>query len=217
MTNEESRIEEARRISARGFCLTTLVAMGIGVSTISGAQDPTKGMNPGSLWTGSIPDKLRDRVARQVGDVVTILIIEVSSSTYSAGTTATKNDRTDIAKGLGPVLANILPAWGIGADSKVDGRGTTQAAGRFQARMSAVVKEVLPNGTMLVEGTRSITTNKETQTFVLSGIVRTDDVRPDNTILSESLANATIKVEGKGMIADRTRRGILTRLLDWLF
>jgi len=204
-------------VASRDVCLTALVAMGIGFTALGSAQDPTKGINPGSLWSGNVPDKLRDRVARQVGDVVTILISEVSSSTYSAGTSASKNDRTDIAKGIGPVLANILPAWGIGADSKVDGRGSTQAQGRFNARMSAVVKEVLPNGTMLVEGTRSITTNKETQTFVLSGMVRVDDVRPDNTIMSESLANATIKVEGKGMIADRTRRGILTRLLDWLF
>lgn len=200
------------------ICIKSLMLMGIACSvSIAAAQDPTKGMNPGSLWTGTIPDKLRDRVARQVGDVVTILISEVSSSTFSAGTTASKSDRTDIAKGIGPVLANILPAWGLGADSKVDGRGSTQQTGRFNARMSAVVKQVLPNGTMLVEGTRSITTNKETQTFVLSGVVRIDDVRPDNTIMSESLANATIKVEGKGLIADRTRRGILTRILDWLF
>lgn len=199
-------------------CMRSLILLGIACSvSVAMAQDPSKGMNPGSLWSGNVPDKLRDRVARQVGDVVTILISEVSSSSYSAGTTASKNDRTDIAKGIGPVLANILPAWGIGADSKVDGRGSTQQTGRFHARMSAVVKEVLPNGTMVVEGTRSITTNKETQTFVLSGLVRVDDVRPDNTIMSESLANATIKVEGKGLIADRTRRGILTRLLDWLF
>lgn len=199
-------------------CMRSLILLGIACSvSVAMAQDPSKGMNPGSLWSGNVPDKLRDRVARQVGDVVTILISEVSSSSYSAGTTASKNDRTDIAKGIGPVLANILPSWGLGADSKVDGRGSTQQTGRFHARMSAVVKEVLPNGTMVVEGTRSITTNKETQTFVLSGLVRVDDVRPDNTIMSESLANATIKVEGKGLIADRTRRGILTRLLDWLF
>lgn len=198
--------------------MRSLLALGIACSvSFACAQDPNKSMNPGSLWNGTIPDKLRDRVARQVGDVVTILISEVSSSTYSAGTVATKNDRTDIAKGIGPILANILPAWGVGADSKIDGKGTTQQTGRFNARMSAIVKEVMPNGTMLVEGTRSITTNKETQTFVLSGLVRVDDVRPDNTVFSESLANATIKVEGKGLIADRTRRGILSRLLDWLF
>jgi flagellar L-ring protein precursor FlgH len=198
--------------------MRSLLALGIACSvSFACAQDPNKSMNPGSLWNGTIPDKLRDRVARQVGDVVTILISEVSSSTYSAGTVASKNDRTDIAKGIGPILANILPAWGVGADSKIDGKGTTQQTGRFNARMSAIVKEVMPNGTMLVEGTRSITTNKETQTFVLSGLVRMDDVRPDNTVFSESLANATIKVEGKGLIADRTRRGILSRLLDWLF
>ncbi|MEQ1820920.1 MAG: flagellar basal body L-ring protein FlgH [Fimbriimonadaceae bacterium] len=193
-----------------------LLFLGIALS-ITGASAQEGKQNPGSLWSNKAPDRYRDSVARKAGDVITILINEVSTSTFSASTQASKSDSTNIAKGLGPLLANLIPQWGIGADSKNSGKGSTNQAGNLSARMSAVVKEVSANGTMTIEGVRSITTNKETQTFTLSGIIRPEDVRSDNTVLSQNLANATIKVEGKGMIADRTRKGILTRILDWLF
>jgi flagellar L-ring protein precursor FlgH len=80
------------------------------------------------------------------------------------------------------------------------------------------VKEVLPNGNLVLEGTRDLKLNKETQQIVISGIVRRDDVRPDNTVLSENMAMAEIRSMGTGgVIADRQRRGILTRLVDFLF
>lgn len=181
------------------------------------AQDPNKGGNPGSLWSNKAPDILADRTARRVGDVVTILIAENSSATYRAGTNATKNDETSIAKGLGPILGNLIPNLSIGADSKVAGQGSTTQRGELNARISVIVKEVYPNGTMLVEGTKAITTNKETQNIMISGIIRREDVRPDNTVLSVHVANAQIKTDGKGMIAQRQRKGILTWLVDWLF
>jgi flagellar L-ring protein precursor FlgH len=195
------------------ICILILATLAVG----AGAQDPTKGTNPGSLWSNKAPDILADRTARRVGDVVTILITETSSATYSAATNATKNDATSIAKGLGPILGNLIPNLKIGADSKVDGQGQTRQSGELSARIAVVIKEVFPNGTMLVEGTKAITTNKETQNIMISGLIRREDIRPDNTILSFHVANAQIKTDGKGMIAQRQRKGILTWLVDWLF
>jgi flagellar L-ring protein FlgH len=180
------------------------------------AQTSSKHANPGSLWSDAAADPLRDRVARRPGDIITILINEFSTSSFSAQTNASKNDRTNIQQGIGPLL-NLIPALGIGASSTVAGQGQTAQSGRMVARISAMVVEVMPNGQMVIEGTRSVATNKETQTFRLTGIIRPQDVRPDNTILSQHIAQAEIRAEGKGMISDRQRRGILTRLLDWLF
>jgi flagellar L-ring protein precursor FlgH len=83
--------------------------------------------------------------------------------------------------------------------------------------MSAVVKKVMPNGNLVIEGTRFVKVNKDTQTFVLSGVIKQDSVLPDNTVMSESIAEAEIRVEGKGAITERQRKGILSRVLDWLF
>ncbi len=193
------------------WTLAVLVALG----SLAGAQG--KNANPGSLWKNGSGDILADRTARKEGDLITIIINETSSASYSAETKADKNDKTSIAKGIGPILANLIPNWGIGASSTVNGKGTTTAEGQFSARMTAVVKKVLGNGNLIIEGTRTITTNRETQTILLSGIVRREDVRPDNTVLSSFIADASIKTTGKGMIADRQRKGVLTWLLDWLF
>ncbi len=193
------------------------IAFAIMTSSATYAQDISgKSANPGSLWTNSAKDILADRVARKEGDVITIIVSETSSSSFKAETTGSKNDSTSINKGVGPILANLIPNWAIGAKSSNSGKGATTQAGTFSAKITAVVKKVYPNGTMLIEGVRSITRNKETQNFSLSGVIRKEDVRSDNSVLSENIANAVIKADGKGMISDRQRRGILSRLLDWL-
>lgn len=184
---------------------------------IASAQEPSKNDNPGSLWHQGATDYLRDRTARKEGDVLTIIINEVSSTSFTASTKTAKNDSTSIAKGIGPILRNLIPNLGIGANSSTAGSGSTSQTGTFVGQMTVIVKRVLPNNTLEIEGLRSIVTNKDTQNLKLTGIVRREDIRPDNTVLSSNIANAQIKAEGKGQIMDRQRRGILSRLLDWLF
>lgn len=181
--------------------------------------------NYGSLVPGRYRSLFLTRTARGVGDVVTIIVSESSASSFSANTTATKKDSTATGPNSVPLLdflkvgllSTILRPSAVNANSTVSGAGQTSQQGRFSARMSAIVKQVMPNGTMLIEGSRMVKVNNETQTLVLTGIVRPDDVRSDNTVLSESLAGAEIKSEGIGLIVDRQRKGLLTRLLDWLF
>jgi flagellar L-ring protein FlgH len=173
--------------------------------------------NPGSLWPQGYVNPMLDRTARVEGDVVTILISEFSSGSFTANTNAEKSTNNSISKAIGPLLSGLIPALGTGASSKNEGKGSTTQSGRLTARMTAIVKKTFPNGTMLIEGTRSVQVNKDTQVFRLSGIIRRDDIRFDNTVLSEHIAEAQILVDGKGQIADRQRRGILTRILDWLF
>jgi flagellar L-ring protein FlgH len=173
--------------------------------------------NPGSLWPNRYVNPLLDRTARREGDLVTILISETSASTFAASTSTSKADKTDIPQINIPFLKNLFPSLGIGSSSSSSGQGQTSQTGSFRARMTAMVKKVLPNGNLIIEGSRWVKVNKEVQTFKLTGIIRRDDVRSDNTILSEMIAEAEITAEGRGAIADRQRRGILTRLLDWLF
>lgn len=189
-----------------------VVAIAILLSVHGHAQD-----NPGSLWNDRATNPFRDRVANKEGDVITILVSETSSSSFAAQTTTAKSDQNSITKGLGPILGSLIPALGTGANSTNTGQGSTTQSGKFSARMSAVIKSVLPNGMLVIEGTRNVVVNKDTQTIKISGLIRRDDIRSDNTVLSESIADAYITATGKGAIVDRQRRGILTRVLDWLF
>jgi flagellar L-ring protein precursor FlgH len=160
---------------------------------------------------------MRDRIAAKEGDVVTIIVSESSSSSFAAQTSTAKTDQNSITKGLGPILGNLIPGLGTGANSATSGQGSTTQTGKFSARLTVVIKKVLPNGLLVIEGSRLVNVNKDTQMIKLSGLIRRDDIRSDNTVLSENIADASITGAGKGAIADRQRRGVLTRILDWLF
>jgi flagellar L-ring protein precursor FlgH len=176
-------------------------------------------MNPGSLWNtdSTSKDPLHDHTACKEGDLITVIITESTAASFSANTSTSKDDSASVNKGIGPILQNLIPNWGIGASQKSTGTGATTQTGSFTGTVSAVVKKVFPNGTMLIEGNRDIVYNKDTQTIKLSGIIRQEDITPTNTIFSTQMANASIKASGKGQISDRQRKGLLIRLLDWIF
>lgn len=171
----------------------------------------------GSLWNDDVRMPLYDRIARRPGDVLTVIISEVSSASSTASTQASKKEQTSIEAGLGPILRNLIPALGTGADFKSQGQGFTTRTGRLSARLTVVIKATLPSRNLIIEGTRYVQVNKETQKLVITGVIRPDDIMPDNTIFSEFIANADIRYDGKGTVGDRQRKGIITTLLDWLF
>ena len=197
----------------------------IALSTLSFGQAVKSEENFGSLTPVKYKSVFRTRTAMSVGDLITIIVSESSSASFAGSTAATKKDSNDTTGSKIPLvdflkvglLDTILQGGTTSASGSTTGSGTSTAKGDFTARMTAVVKQVLPNGTLLVEGTRSVKVNRDTQLLTLSGIIRVDDIKPDNTVLSENLANAEIKSEGIGIIYDRQRKGILTKILDWIF
>lgn len=174
--------------------------------------------NPGSLYpTTAYRNPLADRSARRVGDVVTILIQESSTASFNASTTTSRKDTNDASLTKIPLLTSLLNGLGTTSNSATAGTGATTQVGNFTAKITCLVKKVLPNGNMIIEGQRWIKVNKNYQSFKISGVIRPDDVRVDNTVLSENVAEAEITADGKGQISDRQRRGFLTRILEWLF
>ncbi len=173
--------------------------------------------NPGSLWPGNYVNPLVDRTAHRVGDVLTIVISENTSASWAATTATAKTDTTNVSQPNIPIIGGLFRALGVGAASSTSGQGTTTQTGSLTAKMTAVVINVLPNGNLVIKGTRYVKVNKDTQLVSLTGLVRREDVQPNNTVLSEKIANAEVTTDGKGQIADRQRQGILTRLLSWLF
>jgi flagellar L-ring protein FlgH len=76
------------------------------------------------------------------------------------------------------------------------------------------VIDVLPNRNLVIEGTRETSFGGETQTAVLRGVVRTEDVAANNTIFSYNVADATISYVSKGVVSDSQRKGWFTRIWD---
>lgn len=180
----------------------------------------------GSLFNkGGMRNPYMTRTARTIGDILTIVVSESTSASYTATTSASKKDDNSVAQAVLPfvsalkipLLDQLLGGLSTGAASSNAGNGSTTQQGKFTARVAVTVKQVLPNGNMIIEGNRIIKINKDEQAITFTGIVRLDDVRADNTVLSENVAEAKITNLGKGLIADRQRKGIITKILDWLF
>jgi len=202
--------------------MSALVGIALASSAFSQVIDKnaTTDETTGSAWSDQVINPILDRTARKVGDLITILISESSVASFAATTSTSKTDDNSVGQS---VLKGLFSFLDLGSNKttnssgKSNGTGTTTQNGTLRARLTAEVISVSPNGNLVIEGRRLIQVNKDTQTFKLTGVIRRDDISPDNTVLSESIAQAEIRFAGKGQIADRQRRGILTQMLDWLF
>jgi len=199
----------------RKLFILTLLATQVASAQVIDKNDSDQ---VGTLWNDQKGNAFTDRTARRKGDILTVVISEASSATYTATTNASKADNNSISLNLfNNIVQRLVRPWTSQDSSSNQGTGTTTRNGKVTARMAVVVTDVLPNGNLLIEGGRTLMVNKELQTFKITGIVRRDDVKSDNTVMSENIAEADIRLEGKGLIQDRQRRGLLTQLLDWLF
>lgn len=170
-----------------------------------------------SLWSdaGSHANLFGDHKAHAVGDTLTIIIRENSSANRVGAAANSKSSSTSMNAGIG-IFSGITAASAGNAD-KFAADGTLTNTNVVTARMTAQVTEVKPNGDLLISGKQNIAQNGEEQTIMVSGIVRADDITPDNTVLSSLIGNAQIKIDGKGPIARKQRQGIITQLLNIFF
>jgi flagellar L-ring protein precursor FlgH len=183
-------------------------------------QNPAPAAQGGSLFSASAPDLFlyRDVRARNVGDILTIQVIENATATNSATTATQKKGDVSLSApalaGLETVktplnFSNVLQAAG---GLNFNGTGSTTRAGQLQAAISARVVQVLPNGDLRIEGTKVVTINGERQTLTIGGMVRSHDVSPSNVILSTAIANMDVKFDGKGVVADSNKPGWFYKL-----
>ena len=110
----------------------------------------------------------------------------------------------------------VVPTWNVNANRGFDGSGSSQNKNSFNARISARVTEVLPNGNLLIEGKRSVTVQKDAVTILLTGTIRPSDVSSANTVLSSHIADASIRYVTSGPVAREQQRGLFTRLWNWI-
>jgi flagellar L-ring protein FlgH len=170
----------------------------------------------GSLWNDNSESLYSDKKALYVGDIVTIVVNENTSATQKSKSSIKQNEKMATSDGTG-VLSKFLNAFGFQADDQYSADGNTSSGSTLATTISAEVMEVLPNGNLLVEARKSMVVNAETQTVVLSGVIRPNDVGRNNQISSSVIANLNLRYEGKGPIAKRQKPGILNKLFDLIF
>lgn len=164
----------------------------------------------GSLFTpgGRLTDLARDARASQVDDVVTVVVAESASATAKGSTQSAR--ASSARNSLGPVAGlTRLPLSQLAAlsgDRKLDGAGSTSRETVLTTTLTARVTRVLPNGSMLIEGAKTIQVNSEQQVVTVRGVVRPADLASGNLVRSDRLANLEVRINGKGVVGDAVRR-----------
>ncbi len=190
----------------------TILALLIAAAAI-GLSIPARA---GSLWSDTNESLFIDSKALYVGDIVTIVVVENTSATQKSSSKIKQDEKLDSSDGTG-IIGKFLNATGIKGSDQYSADGNTTSGNTLTTTISAEIMEVLPNGNLLVEARRSMVVNAETQTMVLSGVIRSTDVSRDNKIASSRISNLNIRYEGKGPIARRQKPGILNKLFDLVF
>jgi flagellar L-ring protein precursor FlgH len=161
-------------------------------------------------------------VARGIGDTLTIKIIE-SSKVDNKGKRDLKKETArssdfDGKLNIDHVLEKI-PGFTMSADAsnELKSKADFKDERNFEDRISVVVVDVLPNGNLVVAGTRDRRIAGDVQTIEVSGLVRPSDIAFDNTVRSEQVANFRILTKNKGVSAHFTQPGWFGRIFDFLW
>jgi flagellar L-ring protein FlgH len=186
--------------------------------------DATVRANEGFRW--SMAAKLYgDHRARQVGDLLTIVIVEESSAKRDAeqktdksmnfgGNVSLSRPRID---SRGVAWTNYtIPTWNVDASRTFSGNGSLANKDTLSGSIAVRVTEVLPNGNLLIEGKRSVAVRNETVELLLTGTVRVEDIDQENKVQSSNVADASILYLTNGSLADSQRKGVVPSLLDWI-
>lgn len=183
----------------------------------------------GSLWSeGSSSNFLfADQRAMRLGDVLTVRVEEFANAQRDATTNLSRQSEINaqvkgflsLIKKLQKTNPDIDPEALIDAQtaSKFNGSGATGRTESVKATVPVMVKKVLPNGNLFVEGHRVILVNNEEHHFYVSGVARPQDINQANTISSTRLADAEVEFTGRGVITDQQRQGWFSTYFGWMW
>lgn len=183
-------------------------------------QKAETGCGEGSLWVSNAyrSNLFRDPKARYINDVVTIRVSEITEAAASAD--AKNGKATSATAGFDKLFGaekgiKEMPTMLSGkSNSSFEGKGSTSRATTLETNLSARVIDVLPNGYLVVEGMREIHLNNENQSIFLTGIVRPEDISSNNIVLSSSIAQMSVRVQGRGFVSQPIKPGWLYRILN---
>ena len=179
----------------------------------------------GSLYQAGYGAALfEDLRAHRVGDILTVILTEQTKASKTASTSVTKENTTDVKNptlfgkslSLGSITDKKLPGLDqqLSSSKEFAGSGKSDQSNKLSGSIQVVVVEQLPNHYLRIAGEKVLTINQGDERVRLTGIVRPQDIRVDNSISSTRIANAKITYSGSGAVADANDMGWLARFFN---
>ena len=183
---------------------------------------PTKVAATGSIYQESQSASLYSDIrAHRVGDIITVKLVESTQAKKSANNEIKKGSDLSVnplyAGGRNVTISGVPLDFGYKDDMNTKREADADQSNSLDGSISANIMQVLNNGNLVVRGEKWISINNGDEFIRVTGIVRSQDIRPDNTIDSTRIANARIQYSGTGTFADSQKVGWLSQFFmsDW--
>jgi len=184
---------------------------------------PAPAQSSSSLWGrsgASSRGAIADHTALEVGDILTVIVSEGQIVQDDGKLETTKSSDLDSALEVFDIKTNTfntLPALKYSSERTVDGQSKYSQKGKFETRLSAVVLDVKPNGSLLIEGRRTIHLDGDVKEMRVRGLVRPVDVRADNSVSSDRIADADVLYDTDGSRSRVVEKNWFEDLLDLIW
>ena len=174
----------------------------------------------GSIWSenGRLARLSTDVRAMRPHDLISVVVQEsLAASTDGTVKNSRASNASSSVSGLigalhaGNALQNLLSQ---SSSSGLNAQGQSATNSSLSTTLGGQVIEVLGNGMLVIEAARQVTFSQQTQTIVLRGLVRPEDISQQNQVLSTAISSLELEVKGKGIINDYTHRS--NALVRWL-
>ena len=168
--------------------------------------------NPSGYPTRNV---FADHRAMNVGDIVTIIISETTTTSATRSSANEKSGSVSIGAGVG--IFDFLKAASASGSDKFNAKGSASSTNRTIGNVTVTSTEITPAGNFILAGTQSIWQNRNEHKSTFRGMCRPEDISATNTVLSTRVADATVRFDGKGPLNAKQRQGILTQIFNILF
>ncbi|MGI9494351.1 MAG: flagellar basal body L-ring protein FlgH [Geminicoccaceae bacterium] len=178
-----------------------------------------------SLWRQGARSFFKDQRARTTGDVLTVKVtIEDEASLQNRTTRSRTNSENMGVSGLFGIenqfnrffKGTVDPGSLVDLDSDLSNRGQGNVSRNedINLNVAAVVTQILPNGNLVIRGRQEVRVNFEVRELYVAGVVRPEDITPDNTITHEQIAELRIAYGGRGQLSDVQQPRYGSQVLD---
>ena len=187
--------------------------------TLPDIQDPAPRAATGAIFDVAMGYAALSQgtVARRVGDPLTILLIENTSTAKTAGSKTGRDGSFSVTPPTAGPLSFLNPnALNASGQSSFKGDGSAAQTSTFNGTVGVTIAEVRPNGTALVRGEKRLLLSQGQEWIQFSGIVRLVDIDTQNQIRSGQVADAQVEYAGSGSIQRASREGWLSRFFNMI-
>lgn len=175
-------------------------------------SEPRARINGSIYQSGRDVRLFEDRTARRIGDLITVILEEETEASKDATTSVNKG--SSLGFGVPQIGTHTIPGLGatVSADRDFSGSGASDQSNELTGMLTAFVVDRMSNGNLVIQGQKKLTLNRGDEYVTITGVVRPDDIRTDNSVSSTRVANARISYTGRGELADSNAMGWLTRV-----